>query len=91
MIRPEQLHEAADATQAHYPCTVRPGECGRGGSESMCPEGLQLYAAYLTALAEQLGHHPQSFPGVRAAMRARGEEPMPMEEAWAWKPEKANT
>jgi hypothetical protein len=81
---------ASAALQAHYPCTVRPGECGRGGADSMCPEGVQLYGAYLTAEAAMRGFHPQSLPGVRAAMRARGEEPMPMEEASAWKPEKAS-
>jgi hypothetical protein len=51
-----------------------------------CDVASTHYKDYLVALAEKYGHHPQSFPSVRRWMRDHGQEPMPIEEAAAWKP-----
>lgn len=73
--------EGAQATMdAHY----AEHHCSRDG-DTGCPVAVENYARYLTALAVDSGVHPESFPGVRAWMRANGREPIPMDEAMVWK------
>jgi len=57
-------------------------DCAKDGDPG-CAIAQENYVKQLVALAEEKGYHPQSFPGVRQWMRAHGQEPIPMEEAWA--------
>jgi hypothetical protein len=69
--------EAREALAVHY----NEHRCADDGNTG-CATAQENYANYLTAVANEKGFDPESFPGVRRWMRATGREPKPMEEAW---------